>query len=364
MDIKSRIDIFLKTRIKLTVLYTLIIAVILGTFGGALYFSFRNYLLGDFEDDFIKIEESNSKPGELEDLATEQPSQSSIKSEKENENGSSGGNEHPLLISNAVSKLGKNILIIDGAIIVLSAFASFWLSGRTLQPIKKTYQSLKNFLADTSHDLRTPLSIMKTGIEIQLRDSGTPGLCKPVLSSNLEETDKMIRIVDDLLLISRLENEQELFKFEKVELNSLLKQIINNIEAYGSEKKIVIDLSSNNVNLELMADSNKLNRAFYNILKNSIDYSNKNGKIKINLEKKDKKIQIDFMDNGIGIPKEYLPHIFDRFYRINSIESSNIRGSGLGLAITNEIIKKHKGNIQISSVAGEGTRISISLAAI
>ena len=362
MDIKSKIDIFLKTRIKLTVLYTLIIIVILGAFGGALYFSFRNYLLGDFEDDFIKIEESNLKSSEPEGLATEQSSQSSIKSEKENEDGS-GGNEHPILISNAVSKLGKNILIIDGAIIVLSAFASFWLSGRTLQPISKTHQSLKNFLADTSHDLRTPLSIMKTGIEIQLRDRQTPGLCRPVLSSNLEETDKMIRIVDDLLLMSRLENEQELFKFEKVELNSLLKQIIDNIEAYGHDKKIVIDLSSNNVKLELAADSNKLNRAFYNIIKNSIDYSNENGKIKINLEKKDKKIQIDFIDNGVGIPKEYLPHIFDRFYRINSIESSNIRGSGLGLAITNEIIKKHKGNIQISSVAGEGTRISISLLA-
>ena len=308
MDIKSKIDIFLKTRIKLTVLYTLIIAVILGTFGGALYFSFRNYLLGDFEDDFIKIEESNLKSSEPEDLASKQSSQSSVKSEKENEDGSSSGNEHPLLISNAVSRLGKNILIIDGAIIVLSAFLSFWLSGRTLQPIKKTHQSLKNFLADTSHDLRTPLSIMKTGIEIQLRDSQTPGLCKPVLSSNLEETDKMIRIVDDLLLMSRLENEQELFKFEKVELISLLKQIINNIEAYG----------------------------------------------------RDKKIQVDFIDNGIGISKEYLPHIFDRFYRINSIENSDIMGSGLGLAVTNEIIKKHKGNIQISSVAGEGTMISIS----
>ena len=262
MDIKSKIDIFLKTRIKLTILYTLIIAVILGAFGGALYFSFSNYLLGDFEDDFIKIEENNLKSSEPEDPANKQSSQSSIKSEKENEDVGSGENEHPLLISSAVSKLGKNILIIDGVIIVLSAFASFWLSGRTLQPVKKTHQSLKNFLADTSHDLRTPLSIMKTGIEIQLRDRQTPGLCKPVLSSNLEETDKMIRIVDDLLLMSRLENEQELFKFEKIELVSLLKQIINNIEAYGRDKKIVMDLNSNNAKLELTADSNKLNREF------------------------------------------------------------------------------------------------------
>lgn len=345
-------NIFLKVRIKLTLYYVLIIFIILGFFSAALYFSFSNYLKRDFENELFGVED-NSEKGEQNLVTNEgEDIQTTIAAVSDKQN---------TAIYNAVYRFRNLILIIDGLILLLVFALSYYLSGRTLEPIRKNNELQKRFIADASHELRTPLSIMKTDLEVQLRNPENPNECVPVFQSNLEEVNRMKQIVEDLLFISRIDNNQEIFRLVNMDLIATLNQVVGNSQNYAMQKNISLTLSIPGEPVMISGDENKLKQAFYNVLKNAIDYSNTDGKVEIKLQKIHKKAEIEFIDNGAGISKENLPFVFDRFFRADNSRSSEIGSSGLGLSITKEIIKKHYGEISVYSSIGKGTKVAIIL---
>jgi signal transduction histidine kinase len=348
-------NIFIKARIKLTLYYVLIIFIILGFFSAALYFSFSNYLKRDFENE-LSSSEDNSGANEQEHANIEGTENQTITTAQ-----AEISTQQSTAVYNAIYRFRNLILIIDGLILLLVFTLSYYLSGRTLEPIRKNNDLQKRFIADASHELRTPLSIMKTDLEVQLRNPENPNECVPVFQSNLEEVNRMKQIVEDLLFISRIDNNQEIFRLANMDLIAILNQVVGNSQNYAMQKNISLALNIPREPVMISGDENKLKQAFYNVLKNAIDYSNTDGKVEIKLQKIHKKAEIEFIDSGAGISKENLPFVFDRFFRADNSRSPEIGSSGLGLSITKEIIKKHYGEISIHSSIGKGTKVAIIL---
>jgi len=355
-------SIFTKAKVRLTIFYTIFISVVVILFSMAIYFGYLGYLKGDFENElteeihFIETQENGS--ADSDDIAQLPRTPNEIS-------------------TNASKRLGSIILIVDGSIIIFSALLGYALAGFTLKPIQNNQDVQRRFMSDASHELRTPLSIMKTGIEVELRNPAIPGECKPVLKSNLEEINRMSDIVESLLFILRADSGNEDFKFESLNLIQIISTVFKNMKPYADQKKITLIMENQGVLLNktkretekakkeedifIKGDSNKLKQAFYNIFKNAVDYSKVDGEIILSVIKQSGSVQIIITDNGIGIPREELPHIFERFYRSTNILGTDNNGSGLGLAITKEIIEKHKGTIKAESSAGDWTVVTISL---
>jgi signal transduction histidine kinase len=343
---KKNSGIFIKARWKLTVFYTLFISIVVILFSSAIYFGYLYYLRGAFENELTGEDHgSESELGGSEDQGN--TSQFSITPQE--------------ISANASRRLGIIILIADGCIIAVSAFLGYALAGFTLKPIQNNQDAQRRFMSDASHELRTPLSIMKTGIEVELRNPGNPLECKPILNSNLEEINRMADLVENLLFILRVDSGNENFKFEILDLSQIISSVIQNMKPYAAQRKV--DLISANVptGLLITGDLNKLKQAFYNILKNAVDYSKPGGQVQLTVLKQPKTAQIEITDKGIGIPVEELPFVFERFFRSSNNSGRYNNGSGLGLAITKEIIEKHKGEIKIESSFGNWTKVTMSL---
>jgi|GEM_PF-2297029 len=355
-------SIFTRAKARLTIFYTIFISVVVILFSIAIYFGYLGYLKGDFENElteeihYIQTQENGSVD---QDDVVQLP-----RTPKE-------------ISTNASRRLGSIILIVDGSIIAFSAFLGYALAGFTLKPIQNNQDVQRRFMSDASHELRTPLSIMKTGIEVELRNPSIPGECKPVLRSNLEEINRMSDIVESLLFILRADSGNEDFKFESLNLLQIISTVFKNMKPYADQKKVALTMEKKDIpftkiieetekakkeeEILIKGDLNKLKQAFYNIFKNAVDYSKTDGEIILSVIKQSGSVQIIITDNGIGIPKEELPHVFERFYRSSSILGTDNNGSGLGLAITKEIIEKHNGTIKIESSAGDWTVVTISL---
>ncbi len=312
---------FFKARLKLTFFYIAVIFIILVIFSIILYFSFINNIEEDIEGDFADNQAQVA------------------------------------VILKVASQLRNLILLIDIAIMLAISWVSFWLAGRTLLPLQRNYELQKQFMTDASHELRTPLSIIKTDLEVELKNPKNLKKSLKIHSSNLEEINRMSKIVNELFLISRLENNQEIFRFSSIKLFPIIQKAVKNLEIYAKNKNISFSFDVVKEQLSILGDTDKLMQAFYNILKNAIDYSGNEGKISISLKKTNNKAKLTISDKGIGIAKEELPLIFDRFYRADKARSNDIMGSGLGLSITKAIIHKHKGTITIESSIEKGTEV-------
>lgn len=244
---------------------------------------------------------------------------------------------------------------------------SYTLAGVALQPIRKIVISQKQFLADASHELRTPLSIIRTELEVFLRDKSSWILDENFLIkkrqsivSNLEEIDRMQQIIDNLLFLSRADSYQENFRFTKLNLFSLLSQIIQRINETAKRTHIRLSLKGDK-NLIVLGDPIRLEQAFLNLVKNGIKYTNKGGSVKIAVCENNDHAEVSVIDNGIGIADRDLPHVFKRFFQARNGTVAKTEGLGLGLTIANMIVVKHKGRIDIKSTLGIGTTVKVSL---
>lgn len=227
---------------------------------------------------------------------------------------------------------------------------------------QKLELSRREFVANVSHELRTPLTTVKSYAET-LMDMPTDDTTKnKFLTTIANEADRMTRIVKDLLTLSRLdEGQYEVRPFERIEVSELLSGIVERMYFSAKEKHQSITYKPQDTNSFIMTDQDKLEQVVINIISNAIKYTPENGKIDITSGTLYKDVFIKVRDNGIGIPKENLPRIFERFYRIDKARSRETGGTGLGLAIAKQIITQLGGNITINSEYGKGTEVVISL---
>ena len=221
----------------------------------------------------------------------------------------------------------------------------------------------REFVANVSHELRTPLTTVKSYAETLM---DMPPEDKDIQNRFLEtiahEADRMTRIVKDLLTLSRLDEGQYQMKpFERVNLSYLVSDIVEKMFFAAKEKHQELTLSAKKTPIYVMTDRDKLEQVIINIVSNAVKYTGENGKIEISVEKVYKDAYIRVRDNGIGIPEENLPRIFERFYRVDNARSRETGGTGLGLAIAKQIMTQLGGNITITSTYGEGTDVVISV---
>jgi two-component system phosphate regulon sensor histidine kinase PhoR len=213
----------------------------------------------------------------------------------------------------------------------------------------------KDFVVNVSHELRTPLTAIKGFVETMEDDEDEKS--KRYLEIIKRHTDRLISIVQDLQQLSELESVKQL-EMEKVRIAQLLKPVLKMFEARLAEKALEVVLDVDDV--EASADPFKLEQVFINLIDNSIKYTEK-GKITISATPGKKQTEIKVEDTGIGIPKEHIPRIFERFYVVDKSHSRRMGGTGLGLSIVKHIVQAHHGSITIESAVGKGTRVIIRL---
>jgi two-component system phosphate regulon sensor histidine kinase PhoR len=226
--------------------------------------------------------------------------------------------------------------------------------------LKNLEQMKKDFVANMSHELRTPLTAIKGFVETLEEEEEIKNT--QYLEIIKRHTDRLMNIVNDLLVLSELEQTSRALVIEDVNLVSLAENILKVFEQGAKEKGIQLKLLAGEGLKTIQADPFKLEQMFINLLDNAIKYTEK-GKVSISLRQEDSKSIIEIQDTGIGIPGSHLPRIFERFYVVDKSRSKKLGGTGLGLSIVKHIVFLHGGTIDVESSQGTGTKFKIVLPA-
>jgi len=267
----------------------------------------------------------------------------------------------PEIVSEVRVRLVMILTLVNLGILVFSGVCGYLLAGLTLRPIKDMLDEQNRFIADASHELRTPLTSLKSEIEVALRDKNlTLTDAKKQLASNLEDVNILQTLSDNLIKLTQYQKSGGNLIFERNSLRSAIDEACKKVSKLAKQKNIKI---RNNVSDHILEmDKNALTELFVILLDNAIKYNPKGTEVYISAKKADSQIVIEFRDNGVGIKKEDLPFLFNRFYRSDKSRTKlKVSGFGLGLAIAKEIVEKHKGSINVESEEGKGTAFIIKL---
>lgn len=241
---------------------------------------------------------------------------------------------------------------------------SVFILMRDLTEIFKTQKLKTDFVANVSHELRTPLQTIKLGLEtinqeIENADKETK---KNFLSLMLKETNRMEDLIKDLLMLSKIEQQEHIRPNDKINLKEIIEYVQKFYNKSCLEKNILFNINLDDQNLNVIGNKDKLIEIFSNLINNAIKYSEPNKNIYIESQiKSNQQLEIHIKDEGMGIPKDLLPRISERFFRVDNEKTRNINGTGLGLAIVKHLVKQHRGDFNIRSVEGKGTDITIRL---
>lgn len=303
-------------------------------------------------------------------------------------------------INTVLSRLKKILIFIGIFVIVLAGIGGFILANKSFKPVSKiidtaqrieennlnerievqsedelgrlastlnqmisrlerAFEQQKQFTADVSHDLRTPLSIIQAETSLTLKRDRTTEEYKNSLQLIQDEVLYMSSIIDKLLFLARSDSKSQYYNFTTIDLKDLLEELIQKLKPLFHAKKLELHYELQE-DLTVRGDKEKLKEAFLNILDNALKYT-KIGKVTILLQKSDDKAVVSILDTGPGIPEKDLSFIFDRFYRVDKARYNSEQSTGLGLAIVKEIIEVHNGQIEVTSKEGEGTTFYIIL---
>lgn len=227
-----------------------------------------------------------------------------------------------------------------------------------IQGMENAIQRVRQFSADASHELRTPLTILKGETELALRQARSIEEYQQTLASGLEEIDRIAKIVEELFLLSKADLGEARLEMKEVALAPLVADTVLQMELLAKDKALSLLLDRNEP-LSITGDSDRLRELLLNLIENAVRYTPAEGRITVSLRRKDGSAELTISDTGIGIPKEDLPRIFDRFYRSDDARALNPKGSGLGLSICRWIVHAHRGEITVASERGQGTTFQI-----
>ena len=232
---------------------------------------------------------------------------------------------------------------------------------------EKVERERRDFVSNVSHELRTPLTSMRSYLEA-LNDGAwkDPDIAPRFLAVTQEETDRMIRMITDLLNLSRMDAGKDTFELEYVNINELFSHVLNRFDmmlksADKPVKPFVIKRDFTKRDLWVEVDADKMIQVLDNIMNNAIKYSPSGGTITCRLMETHNNIVISIADEGLGVPKKDIPHVFDRFFRVDKARARSMGGTGLGLAISKEVVQKHGGKIWLESIENKGSTFFISL---
>lgn len=319
---------FRTTRLKLTAWYLLLIMLISFLFSLVIFIDVNRELVRFEHYQELRQERIKQQLGEI-----QMPTETSPFDEQ--------------LIYEARNRLIASLVILNICILGGAGVAAYFLAGRTLEPIKKAVEDQSRFIGDASHELKTPLTTLRSEIEVYLRSKKkTIAESDAILKSNLEEVIRLQSLTDSLMRLTSLENSSA--DFEKVDIIAVLESAIRSVNGVAKEKKITIKNRANKITLK--ANTKSLIQLFIILLDNAVKYSKNNTNITIRSKLYGGVAFITVEDQGIGIPEKERERIFDRFYRVDKSRSSyDVPGYGIGLSIAKEIVGMHKGAISCTS---------------
>jgi signal transduction histidine kinase len=236
---------------------------------------------------------------------------------------------------------------------------------------------MKQFSSDASHELKTPLTILKGEVEVTLRKERLPQEYQQILKSNLEEINRMSQIVEELLLLSKADTGEIRLNKEDINLSDVLNEIVAQMDILARSKRLYLSTSNHHQNIYFFGDALRIRELFINLIENGIKYTEEGGSVHIVLEmeqnppprnqsdwaggEKEKFVKIVVTDTGIGIAKEDQKRVFDRFFRVDKARSREEGGSGLGLSICKWIVEAHHGEIKVESELGKGSSFIVRM---
>lgn len=254
-------------------------------------------------------------------------------------------------------------LIFLGVIALITATViGHAMAGRAIVPLKEAYDKQRQFAADASHELRTPLAVVMTSTDLLLSD---PSIQNPFLREVIDdvksEVKKMSKLVSDLLIIARSDNNAIKIQIRKIDLGKLLEQNVRMMTPLA-EKKGVMLVGEGFRKVLISGDEEKIKQLILILVDNAIKYTPEGGHVLVRLEGFDESRAVfSVQDSGIGIAKEDQERIFERFYRVDKARSREMGGNGLGLSIATEILRIHQGEISVASELGVGTKFTVEL---
>lgn len=230
-----------------------------------------------------------------------------------------------------------------------------------------------DFIANASHELRTPLASVRGFIEtLQGPARNDEKARERFLAIMADQAERMTRLIDDLLLLSRVEEKANLKPTGRVDLNDLMEDVTRSLSVFAEGRNITIDVEApDDSQIVAMGDRDEIFQVFHNLVENAVKYGRDGGEVKISISKKigprDDKFParafVSISDNGPGIAPEHLPRLTERFYRVSTEHSRRIGGTGLGLAIVKHVLSRHEGELTVQSVVGKGTNFKVVLPA-
>lgn len=263
------------------------------------------------------------------------------------------------VLTHTKARLQLTLVFINIGVLGAASLAGFFLAGRTLKPIQQMIDEQNRFITDASHELRTPITSLKTELEVNLRDKTVSQETKKILRSNIEEVNSLQTLSDNLIKSTQYQKTPT-SAFEKVSLHELVNEVYKKVASLARHKSI--SLHNKVQKQEIVANRQTLSEAFVILLDNAIKYSPKNTSVVISSTPGKQFVTIAIKDEGVGIDREVVPHIFDRFYRADASRTKRtVEGFGLGLAIAKQIIEKHHGIISVTSEVGKGSTFLLQL---
>jgi heavy metal sensor kinase len=231
-----------------------------------------------------------------------------------------------------------------------------------IERLERSFAEIRRFTADASHELRTPLTAIRIETEVALKNNLEDTGYRHLLGSILEECERLTRLTDQLLALSREDSGKTCTVREPLDLNALVDGVLETMRPLGQAKGIAMNAAHDGP-LQVNGDATRLRQVFYNLLDNAIKYTPEGGRIDVRTELRDQAATVVLHDTGIGIPPEHLPFVFDRFYRVDKARTRAEGGTGLGLSIAQSIARAHGGVIEMTSVPAQGTTCTVTLPA-
>lgn len=239
--------------------------------------------------------------------------------------------------------------MLRGAVLVIYDITEF----------KKVETMRKDFVANVSHELKTPITSIKGFAETLLDGAAEePEVRTQFLNIIFEESKRIEHLIEDLLVLSKLEKDESEINVEHIEVDYMLDDILPVIEQQAQKKSIKIDVDIE-PNITLEADEEKMKQILFNLLMNAISYTPEKGSVSVIIDEQEDDVCFTVQDTGIGISEQDLPRIFERFYRVDKDRSRETGGTGLGLAIVKHIVEVHEGKIEVDSELGKGTTFKV-----
>ncbi|MFY9558243.1 MAG: ATP-binding protein [Blastocatellia bacterium] len=227
--------------------------------------------------------------------------------------------------------------------------------------LEQAFERERRFAADASHELKTPLAVLRGDIEVTLRRERTPAEYERVLKSSLEEIARLTSLTEDLLTLARSDSDESVLAIEPVELDRLAAEAREYIAPLAASAGVELTYDAPKTPVVVEGDQRRLTQLLVNLLDNAIKYTPAGGSTRLGLAVTDSSALIEVTDTGRGIPADALPHIFERFYRQTHPRDPRVTGFGLGLAISKWIVDAHGGSIEVASREGQGSRFTVRL---